>query len=215
MIFPEWSRYVVFIGASIALLLIPGPAVLYIVARSVDQGRKAGIVSVLGIQTGGMFHVIGAALGVSAILAASALAFSVLKYAGAAYLVFLGLRKLFFEKDGDPEAPTIEAQPLRAIYRQGIIVQILNPKAALFFFAYLPQFTNPARGSLAIQMLVLGMTFMMLAVISDSTYAMLAGTVGKWLKGNRRFLRRQRLFSGTVYVGLGLLTALSGAKSGS
>jgi threonine/homoserine/homoserine lactone efflux protein len=136
-----------------------------------------------------------------------------LKYAGAAYLVFLGIRTLFFEKDPDPQAPTIEAQPLRRVFSQGVIVQILNPKTALFFFAYLPQFTNPARGSLVIQMLVLGMTFMSLAVISDSLYATLAGTVGKWLKGNRGFLRKQRLFSGTVYVGLGVLTAISGTRS--
>ncbi|HSD83688.1 MAG TPA: LysE family translocator, partial [Anaerolineae bacterium] len=140
----------VFLLAALILLLTPGPAVLYIVARSLDQGRLAGLVSVLSIEVGNSVHVLAAALGLSALLLSSALAFSVVKYLGAAYLIYLGLRRLLSRDAAQPTA-TLQRQSLRRIFRQGVVVAVLNPKTALFFLAFLPQFVDPARGSAAAQ----------------------------------------------------------------
>jgi len=207
------SSLAVFIPFSLALLLTPGPAVLYVVARSVDQGRLAGIVSAAGIAVGTLFHITAAALGVSALLMSSALAFEAVKYLGAAYLIYLGIRKLFFEKD----APVVEGaavkQPLRKIFLQGIVVNVLNPKTALFFFAFLPQFADPSRGSVALQILLLGTLFMSMAICSDSMYALLSGSLAHFLKGNPAFMRGQRYFSGGIYVALGLTAALTGHRT--
>jgi len=206
------ARFPLFVVASLSLLLIPGPAVLYIITRSIDQGRTAGVVSVLGIEVGGLFHVAAAALGLSAILLSSALAFTVVKYLGAAYLIYLGIRKLTTREkleDTQSSAPT----SLRRIFSQGVVVNVLNPKTALFFFAFLPQFVDSSRGSVALQMLLLGCTFVALATVTDGLYAILSGTFAGLLKGNMRFLRLQRYFAGTIYIGLGLVTALSGSES--
>jgi threonine/homoserine/homoserine lactone efflux protein len=202
------STLPLFITASLILLLTPGPAVLYIVARSIDQGRKAGLVSVLGIEVANFFHVIAAALGLSAILLSSALLFSVVKYLGAAYLIYLGIRKLTSRDEAQADTP-VEQKSLRRIFSQGVVVNVLNPKVALFFFAFLPQFVDSARGSLSLQVFSLGVIFVMLAITTDSIYALLAGTAGQWLRGNLRFLRFQRYFAGTVYIGLGVTTALA------
>ena len=153
-----------------------------------------------------------AALGISAILAASAVAFSVVKYAGAAYLVYLGLRTLL-QRPPDRKEIVVTQKPLWQIFRQGVIVNVLNPKAALFFLAFLPQFADPARGSVPAQMLVLGLIFGTIALVSDGMYALLAGQIGNWLQRNPKFQHRQRYFSGTVYIALGLTTAVSGADS--
>jgi threonine/homoserine/homoserine lactone efflux protein len=207
---PSVSTLVLFLVAALALLITPGPAVLYIVTRSIDQGRMAGIVSVLGIAVGTLFHVAAAALGVSALLVSSALAFSVVKYLGAAYLIYLGVRKLL-ERDA-PERQGIAGQrSLARIFSQGVLVNLLNPKTALFFFAFLPQFVDVSRGAVAFQILSLGCMFVVLGVLSDGSYALLAGTFGRWLKGNARFLPGQRYFAGGVYVALGVTTALSGS----
>lgn len=203
----ELSTLPLFLVASIVLLLTPGPAVLYIIARSVDQGRLAGLVSVASIEVGNFFHAVAAALGLSALLLSSALAFSVVKYLGAAYLIYLGLRKLL-SREAPDHAASVERQSLRRIFSQGVMVAVLNPKTALFFFAFLPQFVDSARGAVALQMLTLGGLFVLLAILSDGMYALLAGTAGQWLKGNRRFLRAERYFAGSVYVGLGVTTAL-------
>lgn len=206
---PNPAHLPLFIIASLSLLLIPGPAVLYILTRSIDQGRTAGLVSVLGVQTGTLFHVAGAALGLSAILLSSALAFSVVKYLGAAYLISLGIRKLI-----TPERVVnnehVEPTKLSRIYSQGVVVNILNPKTALFFFAFLPQFVDPDRGTVALQMLFLGGLFVAMALCTDSCYALLAGTLRQMLRGSQRFWKGQRYFAGTVYIGLGLTTALTG-----
>ncbi|MBC8171888.1 MAG: LysE family translocator [Anaerolineae bacterium] len=206
------ARLPLFIAAAISLLLLPGPAVLYIVTRSIHQGRRAGIVSVLGIQTGTLFHVTAAALGLSAILMSSALAFGIIKYLGAAYLIFLGIRTLMTRP-----APTADSQlepvSLKRIFSQGVIVNVLNPKTALFFFAFLPQFVDPARGAVGLQLLLLGCLFTGLAMLTDSSYALLAGTFGQWLKRSRAFARMQRYVAGTVYIGLGVTTALSGSSN--
>lgn len=210
---PEPSTLAVFLAAALVLLLTPGPAVLYIVARSIDQGRMAGLVSVLGIAIGTLFHVTAATLGLSALLLSSSLAFSVVKYLGAAYLIYLGLRKLLSREEA-PAPEEVERTRLTRIFYQGIVVNVLNPKTALFFFAFLPQFVHPGRGSVASQVLVLGVTFAMLAMITDGSYALLAGSAGRWLKGNRRFLKVERYLAGSIYIGLGLTTALAGHTSG-
>ena len=201
-----------FVTATVLLLITPGPAVLYIITRSLDQGRAAGIVSALGVGTGTMFHVAAAALGLSAVLVSSSLAFSVVKYLGAAYLVYLGFRK-FLEKPGLEATHSNGPRSLSRIYTQGVLVNILNPKLALFFFAFLPQFVDPERGSVAAQFLLLGALFIALGISSDSVYAILAGTAGKWLRGSTVLTRGQRYYAGAVYVALGLLTALSGSDS--
>jgi threonine/homoserine/homoserine lactone efflux protein len=207
---PDLSQVTIFAGASLALLLMPGPAVLYILARSVNQGRSAGLASVLGIETANFCHALAAALGLSAILLSSALAFNVVKYLGAFYLIYLGIRKLAARQEDTAQDP-IYTQSLWRIYSQGVIVNLLNPKVALFFFAFLPQFVNVARGNATGQILALGALFVGMAVITDSCYALLGSSIAQRLKGNLRFLKSQRYFSGLVYLGLGISTALSGS----
>jgi threonine/homoserine/homoserine lactone efflux protein len=208
--FPDWSTLAVFSAAALLLLVIPGPAVLYIVAQSVSRGRMAGLVSMLGIQVGGLVHVAAAALGLSALVVHSAVAFNVVKYAGAAYLVFLGVRRLV-GRDGSAQDGVPPERRLRSLFAQGIVVNVLNPKTALFFFAFLPQFVDVARGDVAFQILVLGLVFIGLAILSDGAYAIAAGSAAGWLSARRGFSRAERYVSGTVLVGLGLATALSGA----
>ncbi len=207
----DTATLTVFMAAALALLLVPGPAVLYIVTRSIDQGRAAGIVSAFGVGIGTLFHVAAAALGLSALLLSSALAFSMVKYLGAAYLVYLGIQKLR-ERIEPQQVEQPHSATLRQIFSQGVVVNLLNPKLALFFFAFLPQFVNPARGSVALQSLLLGLIFVALGMGSDSLYALLAGTLRHWLRGSRAFARVQRYFAGGVYILLGITTALSGSK---
>lgn len=201
----------VFLLAALILLLTPGPAVLYIVARSLDQGRLAGFVSVLSIETGNFVHVLAATLGLSAILMSSALAFSVVKYLGAAYLIYLGLRRLLTREVAQKPA-TFQHQGLARIFRQGVLVAILNPKTALFFFAFLPQFVDSSNGPVTLQLLSLGCMFVLMAIVTDGLYALLAGTAGQWLKGTRSFLRLERYVVGSVYIGLGVTAALADAR---
>lgn len=205
---PDLAHLPLFILASAILLITPGPAVLYIIARSVDQGRRAGLVSVCAIEVGNFMHVIAATLGLSALLLSSALAFALVKYLGAAYLVYLGLRKLF-TREAVQAAGHNPPQRLRQVFSQGVVVATLNPKTALFFVAFLPQFVDPSQGAIAGQMLVLGCIFALLAVISDSMYALLAGTAGQWLKGSRTVMRAERYVAGSVYIGLGVAAALA------
>lgn len=207
------DQLLVFALASLALLLIPGPSVLYIVTRSATQGRMAGLASVLGIQCGGMVHVLMATLGLSAILLSSALAFNLIKYAGAAYLIYLGLRTWFSKEPLALGRPA--RQSLRRIFLQGFMVNALNPKTALFFFAFLPQFVDPARGAVSLQFLLLGMVFISLAVLSDGAYAILSSSLGSWLRHKASgpgFAQGQRLVTGGVYIGLGLTAALTGSR---
>ena len=207
----ELSQLYPFIAATLALLLVPGPAVLYITARSANQGRLAGIVSVLAIETANFLQVVAATLGLSAILLSSALAFDVVKYLGAAYLIYLGIRKLLVAEQ-TREGGQIKTESLSRIYWQGFIINLLNPKTALFFFAFLPQFVNPARGDVTAQTLLLGVLFVALAIITDSLYALLASSLADRMRSNRHFLNGQRYFAGLVYVGLGITTALTGSE---
>jgi threonine/homoserine/homoserine lactone efflux protein len=205
------SRLYLFVVAALALLLVPGPAVLYITARSASQGRLAGLISVLAIETANFTQAVAAALGLAAILYSSAMAFNVVKYLGAAYLIYLGIHKLLFSSDKKSE-DTIERESLWRIYWQGFAVNILNPKAALFFFAFLPQFVNPERGSATAQTLMLGMIFVGLAIITDSMYALVASSVAGKLRGSKNFRKGGRFFAGLIYIGLGITTALTGSK---
>jgi len=208
---PDLTHLPLFILASAVLLLTPGPAVLYIIARSVDQGRRAGLVSVCAIEVGNFTHVIAATLGLSALLFSSALAFSIVKYLGAAYLVYVGLRKLF-TRDAMHATGNNHLQSLRRIFSQGVVVATLNPKTALFFVAFLPQFVDPSQGSIAGQILVLGCIFVVMAVVSDSMYALLAGTVGQWLKSSHSVVRAERYVAGSVYIGLGVTAGFFDAR---
>jgi threonine/homoserine/homoserine lactone efflux protein len=207
----EFSRLYFFLGASLALLLVPGPAVLYITARSANQGRLAGLVSVLAIETANFLQAVAATLGLSAILLSSALAFDVVKYLGAAYLIYLGIRKLF-TPDPDTESGEIKPESLSRIYWQGVAVNLLNPKTALFYFAFLPQFVDPAKGNVTGQTLLLASIFVGMAIITDSSYALITSSLAERLRGSRHFRKGQRYFAGLVYVGLGITTALTGSK---
>ncbi len=208
---PDPTLWGLFVVASAVLLLTPGPAVLFIVARSVEQGRTAGLVSVLGIHLGTIVHVTAAAVGLSALLVSSALAFAIVKYLGAAYLVWIGIRTLM-AKDPDPERPEVPAEPLRRVFRDGFVVNLFNPKTAIFFLAFLPQFVDPARGALHWQILILGLTFMGLGVMSDGMFALVAGAAGDFLRRNRRLLRFQRWFAGASFIGVGVTAALATRK---
>jgi threonine/homoserine/homoserine lactone efflux protein len=208
---PEASTLGVFVAAAVALLLTPGPAVLYIVTRSVDQGRVAGLVSVMGICAGTLFHVAAAALGLSALLVASAFAFSTVKYIGAAYLIVLGVQTLVRQSTA-PDAIALERRTLHRVFTQGVIVNLLNPHTALFFFAFLPQFVNRSKGDIPLQMLTLGLLFVVLSAITDSGWALAAGTAGNWLKSHPRFARGQRCATGSALIGLGAAAAFAGSR---
>ncbi len=201
------ARLVLFLGATVALTLTPGPAVLFIVARSVGEGRRAGFLSVLGVGLGNAVHALAAALGVAALLASSPLAFSAVRYLGAGYLVLLGVRKVL-ERDPPEEAAAPPASP-HHLLRQGFLVALLNPKTALFFLAFLPQFADPARGAVAAQILVLGALFELVAVTTDTAYVLLSGTLAGWLRRRPGSARTGRWLSGAVYVGLGAVAALA------
>ena len=208
---PGGHELALFMVASFALAFVPGPAVLYIVAESVQGGRLAGLVSALGIATGGFVHVVFAAVGLSSLLVSSATAFEVVKYAGAAYLIYLGIRR-FLTREDPVEAHLRPAKSRQSLFRQGVVVNVLNPKTAIFFFAFLPQFIDPDAGWVPGQILLLGLIFIAIALASDSVWALAAGTAGRWLRSSRRWLSVQRWVSGSVFIGLGLATALTGHR---
>jgi threonine/homoserine/homoserine lactone efflux protein len=210
IVIPGAANLGLFISAALVLLLIPGPAVLYIVARSIEQGRLAGFVSDLGIHTATLVHVVAAALGLSAIIASSALAFSVVKYAGAAYLIWLGLKKIFSRIEATEVKATLQRHGYARLFRDGFIVNLFNPKTALFFLAFLPQFVEMSRGHVAMQIAFLGLLFTLLGFITDGCYALAAGTAGGWLKRSQGYLKLERHVSGVLFIGLGLTAALAG-----
>jgi threonine/homoserine/homoserine lactone efflux protein len=201
---PDGATLALFALASAALIAVPGPSVIYIVARSLGQGRSAGLVSALGVQAGGIVHVVAATVGVSALIAASAQAFTILKIAGAVYLLVLGLRRLreggVF--GGDPPPPATR----RRLFAQGVVVNVLNPKTAIFFVAFLPQFADPARGPVAPQLALLGLIFVAIAFVSDSLWAVGASAVAGRLRTPRARRWTNRV-SGGCFVALGALAA--------
>ncbi|UQN07302.1 LysE family translocator [Deinococcus sp. QL22] len=210
---PELSTLALFAVAALALLIIPGPAVLYIVARSAHQGRRAGLLSVLGVQTGGLVHVLAATVGLSAIVLSSAVLFSALKYLGAAYLIYIGIRTLLARDEvADSSLPLPKVQSMSQLFWQGALINALNPKTAMFFLAFLPQFVHPERGPVALQTLTFGLLFICLAVCSDGLYALLGGSLGTRLRGNPLAARRQKYVTGGIYVALGMGTATAGHK---
>ena len=208
---PDATTLALFAAATSVLLLVPGPSVLFIVARTLEHGRRGGLVSMLGVETGALLHVAAATLGVSALVAASPAALLVVKLAGAGYLLVLGIRAL--RRPADLAAPgggSAGSSPGR-LFRQGLLVDALNPKTAMFFLAFLPQFVDPGAGAVAGQTLVLGLCFVALATLSDGAYALLAGAVAERLRGSRAARGRLRRVSGAAYLGLGALTGLSPA----
>ena len=207
-ILPEWSSLGLFAVAALVLLLTPGPAVLYIVTRSIDQGWRAGLVSVLGVHVGTLAHIFAAAAGLSALLAASATAFGVVKYLGAVYLIYIGVRRL---RDRESRRIREGGAPtrLRRAFVDGVVVNVLNPKTGLFFLAFLPQFVTEARGHVGEQIVALGVVFVLLGAVTDSLYALTAGSAARWLRGQPRFLAGERWVTGGLYISLGLAAALS------
>jgi threonine/homoserine/homoserine lactone efflux protein len=204
---PSLSTYAVFLATAMALLLVPGPAVLYVVTRSIEMGRAGGLASVAGITTATFTHVALAAAGLSSLLLASRVAFDAVRYVGAAYLLLLGVRRLLgrgLDEAGGERAPRTR----RRAYTQGIVVNLTNPKTIVFVFAFLPQFVDPHASHAWLQVLVLGLSFALLGCLSDSMYALAAGTVADRLRGSAGIASVQRWFGGGVLVGLGILAAV-------
>ncbi|MFI6447720.1 LysE family translocator [Kitasatospora sp. NPDC050543] len=209
---PSWAALTLFVPTVVALVAIPGPNMLLILSRGIGQGRRAAFASAVGVELGTLVHVLGTVIGVSALIAASSLAFNTVKYAGAAYLVYLGVRTLLAKQDqAAPGAPAAagERQPVRTLLRQGALVNVLNPKVALFFLALLPQYVNPGRGSVASQTLVLGMIFFVIALAMDLVYAVASVGVGAWLARSLRFARAQKYITGCTYLVLGISAAFA------
>ena len=199
---------VAFVLASAVLVAIPGPAVLYIVSTGIGRGRRMAVASVLGIETGGLVHVLAAGAGLSAILARSAIAYSVIKYLGAAYLIYLGIKTL-----RSPEVDNVDVgandRSWGQAYRRGVLVNAFNPKVALFFLAFLPQFVVPSQGGVALQIIGLGLLFIVIATVIDTTYALASGSIGRMLRRNPRLEKGRRVVGGVTYLALGASAAVT------
>jgi threonine/homoserine/homoserine lactone efflux protein len=204
---PDLHSLLVFVGAGLLLNLTPGPDVLYIVGRSMSQGRGAGVVSALGINAGCLIHVAAATLGLSALMLTLPAAYDVVRLAGAAYLVWLGVRALR-ATSGALEVKALAAVPLRRIFWQGVVTNALNPKVALFFLAFLPQFADPRRGPLAPQILLLGALFTVNGSLVCMAYALVASRLGAWLKTRYGVTRLLDRATGVLFIALGVRLAL-------
>ena len=204
MTLPSGSAFALFCLASVALAVVPGPAVTYIVTQSIDKGRRAGFASACGVASGGLVHVAAATVGLSALIASSAAAFTVVKLVGAAYLIVVGIRRILDKSDEAPVAAP--PAPLSRLYRQGVVVNVLNPKTALFFLAFLPQFVT-RHGAVAPQVALLGLTFAAIAFASDVLYALLADLVAGRLRRDGRGARLRRYATGGIFIALGATAA--------
>ncbi|MGI9646603.1 MAG: LysE family translocator [Ilumatobacteraceae bacterium] len=203
-----------FSSAALVLLLLPGPAVLYIVTRSASQGWRAGLVSDAGIHAGTVVHIVAAMVGLSAVLAASATAFTVVKLAGAVYLLWLGIQSLRAYRRGSTQPMiAVEHRRLRRVFLDGFVLNVLNPKTAIFFLAFVPQFVDPNAANAAAQLAVLGALFISIGLVTDGAYALAGGWLGVKLGDGSAFGRRKDLVAGTTYLGLGVVTALCGTTS--
>jgi threonine/homoserine/homoserine lactone efflux protein len=202
-------RIALFFAAALVLALTPGPGIFYVLARTLAGGRREGVLSALGTFAGGFFHVFAAALGVSAILAASAVAFHTVKYAGAAYLVWLGIRMI---RTRNAEMGSNAGPPSRNALRQGIVTEVLNPKTALFFLSFIPQFIAPERGNVFLQFMLLGASSVALNTLADLLVVVLASPIERKLKSSAKFRRGQRVASGTGMIGLGVYVALADTR---
>ena len=203
----QMHSFELFLAAAVVLAITPGPGIFYVLTRTLAGGRRDGFLSAGGTLLGGMFHVFAAALGVSAILAASALAFAVVKYAGAAYLVYIGIRMI---RSRDLSFNLSQASALKGTFRQGIATEVLNPKTALFFLSFIPQFIHPERGHVFAQFVTLGVISVGLNTSADIAVAFLASALAGRLKRNTRLVRRQRVVSGLAMIGLGVYVAAAG-----
>jgi threonine/homoserine/homoserine lactone efflux protein len=220
---PAWSSLLLFVMTASVVVMTPGPAVLYIIACSLAHGQRAGVISVMGTATGNLLHAGATTLGISALLASSALAFGAVQYCGAAFLLYHGLRTVGAALFLDPgrhllgasgagqEFPLPAASPSPRLFVQGILINLLNPMTTLFFCAVLPQFVEPSRGPVAGQMLVLGGLYVVLSLGNGSLYALLASALSRWLRGHPWCWRPVYGLLGSLYIGLGLWTACAGA----
>jgi threonine/homoserine/homoserine lactone efflux protein len=205
---PDATSLIVFMTATLALNLTPGPDMLYVIARSMGQGQKAGVISALGIGVGCLAHTFAAAFGLSALLTSSAVAYDLVKYAGAIYLVYLGARALLGKSRLQEHSELIPAS-MSNIFNQGVVTNVLNPKVALFFLAYLPQFTKAGRGSIAWQIIFLGLLFNVSGTLVNVVVALLGGRIGEAFKKRPAFARKQRWITGAVFIALGLRLAFA------
>lgn len=206
---PPASSIAVFAGATFVFLLIPGPAVMYIVTRSVTQGWRAGLISVAGIHTGTLAHIAAAVLGLSAVLATSATAFTAVKLIGAGYLVYLGVRALLDTSSGETELALVP-RSARRLYADGALVNLLNPKTAVFFVAFVPQFVEPGAEHATLQLLVISGVYVVMGLVVDGGWALAGGWIGGRVRSQAGIARRARRASGVVYIALGAVTALTG-----
>jgi threonine/homoserine/homoserine lactone efflux protein len=206
---PDASTFAAFAVASLALLVIPGPAVLYIVNRSVSDGRTVGLAAVAGLELGNLMHALAAAVGLSAVLATSATAFNAVKWLGAAYLIIVGIRTLLRR----PQVITTDRAAIShgRAFGQGVVVNVLNPKVALFFLSFLPQFIDADKGGSGRQALALGIVFVLIGCVTDSVYSLLSSSLRGVLVGGRGLPFVQRYVAGTVFIGLGLVAATASA----
>ncbi|GLW05241.1 RhtB family transporter [Microtetraspora sp. NBRC 13810] len=203
------STYALFLASCFAFVVVPGPNHLYITARAVSQGRPAGLASALGVETGTLLHIAAAAAGLSYLVARSMVLFNVVKWAGVGYLCYLGVRALLRRHEAEERVAAEPSQPLSAVFFEGVVVNVLNPKVILFFLAFLPQFVDPAAGAVPAQTVVLGLTLFTVGLTVDTVYAVGAGAVGARLRGRARLLGR---VSGVVYLALGVVTAFGSAR---
>lgn len=206
----EPTFWMVFFSAALALNLSPGPDLLFVLSRTLSGGRRVGVASVCGVCSGALVHVAAAVLGISAIMATSALAFAVVKYVGAAYLLYLGIQAL--RSAGSAASLNLKAAPRVSVwqaYRQGILVDVLNPKAAIFFMAFLPQFVRPDQGAVALQLLVLGVLVVLVAVVVECAMVFLVARASSALRGNRRLCLWLDRVLGSVLIGLGVRLGLA------
>jgi threonine/homoserine/homoserine lactone efflux protein len=199
-------------GAAIVFALIPGPAVIYIITRSVHQNWQAGIMSGFGVGAGNLVLVLATAFGLSALLASSSVLYNVVRFLGALYLLYLGIRT-FLDRSELIGTESVQALSLPRVYGQGLVVGLLNPKAALFFLAFLPQFVDRAHGAIILQIILLGSVVVLITFVSDACYALLAGGIAQGLLRRPRLIRAQQLLAGCVYVGLGLAAAFTGSDA--
>jgi threonine/homoserine/homoserine lactone efflux protein len=209
----HFSHLAVFVAGTAIIVAVPGPNILYLIARSVHQGRAAGVASVLGIEAATVVHICAATLGLTSVLLSSALAFSAIKYVGAAYLVYLGVRKLLAGEGSSPSELEPERE-LNHVFAQGFLVNLLNPKTALFFLAFLPQFVGARNGSVPIQILSFGLVLVLIATTIELAYVLLASRLRGWLRGDERSSRRRRYLAGGTYIALGLATAITRRQDG-
>ena len=200
-----------FAVASILLAITPGPDMIYIATRSIAQGRSAGVVSALGVHTGILIHTLAATLGLSALIAASAIAFSTVKYAGAAYLIYLGIQT-FSSKSERLEVRSITKSKLSEVFYQGLYVNLLNPKVILFFLAFLPQFVDPSRGNVKLQLMSLGILLVVVTIPIDIGVGLAGGQLGIWLRARQGIQQATKWITGTIYIILGLTTAMTSPR---